>query len=114
MINKTYFATVVASFLLLASTCARADSFTLGFSAGTASADTGGEIQIGYSFVNSNPSWWAVVSSISAELPPSNLIGALQFPQASFVVDPLSTLSSPTGLIDFSWDSDAPAGYSFS
>ena len=54
------------------------------------------------------------MSSISAELPPSNLIGALQFPQASFVVDPLSTLSSPTGLIDFSWDSDAPAGYSFS
>jgi hypothetical protein len=59
MISKTCFATVVGSFLLLACTCARADSFTLGFSAGSASADA-------------------------------------------------------TGLINFSWASDAPAGYSFS
>ena len=63
MISKSCFATVVASFLLLACTCARADSFTLGFSAGSASADA---------------------------------------------------TRTQQGLINFSWASDAPAGYSFS
>jgi hypothetical protein len=94
-------AAVVA--LLFVSSVARADSFDLGFTAGSTSADAGGQIQISYSFTSSNPSWWAVVSHISPQLPPSDLIECSEcFTQSRFVVDPLSTLSSPTGLVDFS------------
>src|SRR5437016_3948814 len=70
-----------------------ADSFTLGFNATSASADPGGLVQIGYSFTNDNPLWWALVSNVSADLPASSLIETSQVTQSRFVVDPLSTLS---------------------
>jgi PEP-CTERM motif len=115
MISKTFRTMVFASFLLiLSASVARADSFTLGFTAGSASADPGGEIQIGYSFTNPNPTWWAMVTNVAAELPLSSLAGPAQFPQSRLIVDPLSTLSSPTGLIDFTWTTNATPGYSFS
>jgi hypothetical protein len=108
---------LVAS-LLLVSCIAQADSsnFNLGFTAGSASDDVGGQINIGYSFTNPNNSWWAVVTNISPQLPASNLASCLDCPFLStqkFLVDPLTTLSSPTGLFDFSWAPDAQPGYSF-
>jgi hypothetical protein len=107
---------IAGFFFLGCAQLALANSFDLGFTTtGKASANAGDRIQIGYSFTNDNPSWWAVVSNISASLPPSNLIECSECfdPRAKFLVDPLSTLSSPTGLIDFSWATAAPPGYSF-
>ena len=69
MISKTCFATVVGSFLLLACTCARADSFTLGFSAGSASADATGLIN--FSWASDGPAGYSLPQYLSCGLPPS-------------------------------------------
>jgi hypothetical protein len=55
-----------------------------------------------------------VVTDISPQLPASNLVSCPDCPfTQKFLVNPLTTLSSPTGLFDFSWSADAQPGYSF-